>query len=157
MRRFRFLALLVLLCVLAFFGRAGIVSWFGHQLILEEAPFNADAIVVLAGDVTGERVMKAAELFRASWAPKIFVSSAGSFFDQTEGELATHYAVHRGVPPEVIEVLQSSADSTEEESRFLVAVLRKRGVKRFLLVSSDYHTRRAARVVRRNGQILNCA
>lgn len=94
--------------------------------------------------------MKAVELYQASWAPKIFVSSAGSFFDVAEGQLATQYAMNRGLPATAIEVLQSDADSTIEESKFLAAELAKRGVKSYLLVSSDYHTRRAAKVARRN-------
>ena len=150
MRRFRLLLICLLLWALAWFGRAIILSSLGHQLILEESPFKADAIVVLAGDVSGERVMKAVELYQAAWAPKIFVSSAGSFFDVTEGQLATQYAVNRGLPATAIEVLQSDADSTIEESKFLSAELSRRGVKSYLLVSSDYHTRRAAKVVRRN-------
>ena len=150
MRRFRLLLFLIFLAGLAWFGQASLLRWLGHSLILKEAPIHSDAIVVLAGDVAGERISKAAELFKQGWAPKIIVSSAGSFFDVTEGELAVNYAVRRGLPSSAVEVVQSEADSTAEEVSWLRNHLRKHGVKRFLLVSSDYHTRRAARVMRRN-------
>ena len=88
MRRFRFLPLLMMVCALLILGRVPIFQWLGHQLILDEPPFKADAIFVLAGDVSGERVMKAVELYKGGWAPKIFVSSSGFYFDVTEGELA---------------------------------------------------------------------
>ena len=43
----------------------------------------------------------------------------------------------------------NEALSTREEAGAILADLRRRGVHRFLLVTSDYHTARAARIYRR--------
>ena len=38
------------------------LTLLGHALIQQDQPFEADAIVLLAGDVVGERITKAVEL-----------------------------------------------------------------------------------------------
>ena len=43
-------------------------------------------------------------------------------------------------------VCRNQATSTREEARIMVQELKRRGVKKFLLVTSEFHTRRAARV-----------
>ena len=109
----------------------------------------ADAIVVLAGDSQGERIGRAVELAREKWAPLILVSSTGKIYDTTEGELSINWAVSRGAPREWFALVQHNADSTLEECTLLEAECRRRGIKKLLLVTSDFHTRRASRILQR--------
>jgi uncharacterized SAM-binding protein YcdF (DUF218 family) len=120
------------------------LRWLGESLTHSEPPCKADMVVVLAGDWWGNRVLKAGELLRAGWAPKVLVSGAGALYGVNEGDLAIQYAIRAGFPADGFFNLPSPGRSTEEEARFIVPELRRRNVHRFILVTSDFHTRRAA-------------
>ncbi len=99
-------------------------------------------VVVLGGGYRGNRILRAAELVRAGFAPRVLVSGS-SFYGRPEPELAIEFAVRHGYPREWFLGLPSQARSTREEASIIAAELRRLGVRRFLLVTSDYHTRRA--------------
>jgi uncharacterized SAM-binding protein YcdF (DUF218 family) len=126
--------------------------WFLHQPALRqagvfldagEAPVRADAILVLAGGWTGERMLKAGELIRAGFAPKAYVSGPGAYYDRNECELAIPFAVSRSFPAEWFECLPNNARSTRDEARILMPELERRGIRTLLLVSVRTHLRRA--------------
>ena len=125
------------------------LRWLGEYLTYTEPPCKADMIVVLAGDWWGNRAIKAAELVREGWAPKVLVSGAGTVYGTNEGDLALRFLTSKGYSPEPFFNLPSPARSTEEEARFVVPELRRQNVHRFILVTSDFHTRRAADVYRK--------
>lgn len=106
-------------------------------------------IVIPAGDFWGNRLLKAGELWRQGWAPKVLVSGAGICYGINEGDLAIQFGERAGYPPEAFFNLPSPARSTEEEARYIVPELRRRGVHRFILVTSNFHTRRAAQIYRK--------
>ena len=120
----------------------------GRFLIRAEEPVHAEIVVVLAGDQYGNRIVKGAELVRQGYAPKILVSGPAGMYGNTEDQLAIAFAVHRGYPGEWFIGLPNRSRSTREEADDVLAELRKRGIRSFLLVTSDYHTRRAAKIYR---------
>lgn len=124
------------------------LRWMGEYLIYSQPPCKADAIVVLAGDVFGKRIEKAGDLQREGWAPKILMSGAGDIYGINEGVLAIQFAVREGYPADKFFNVPSPARSTVEEASYIVPELRHRGIHRFILVTSDYHTRRAAKIYR---------
>jgi uncharacterized SAM-binding protein YcdF (DUF218 family) len=139
----------VLVCVavgVLFVTRETWLSWMGEYLTYSEPPCKADIIVVLAGDAWGNRVVKGGELQRAGWAPKVLVSGAGTDYLHNEGDLAIEFAVHAGYAADAFVNLPSPARSTEEEAAYIIPEMRRRGVHKFLLVTSDFHTRRASEV-----------
>lgn len=148
MRKRRILSVVLILGIAWFFSPTWL-SWLGHSLIAQDQPFKADAIAVLAGDSQGERIGRAVELVREQWAPIVIVSSSGKAFDTSEGELAINWAVNRGAPREWFVLVSHDADSTQEECIVLEAECRRRGIKKLLLVTSDFHTRRARRILQR--------
>jgi uncharacterized SAM-binding protein YcdF (DUF218 family) len=127
-------------------------SWWlpalGYALVQDDGPARADLVVVLAGDYYGLRILKGGELVRQGWAPAALVSGAPGFFDAHECDLAIPFAVRHGYPPEYFIPFPNQALSTREEADAVLAELRRRNVRSFLLVTSDYHTARAARVYR---------
>ncbi len=149
MRKRRSLLLVLLFIGIAWFFSPTWLSWLGHSLIAQEQPFKADAIAVLAGDSQGERIGRAVELVREQWAPIVLVSSTGKLFDTSEGDLAIDWAVNRGAPREWFVLVAHNADSTQEECVALETECRRRGIKKLLLVTSDFHTRRARRILQR--------
>lgn len=114
-----------------------------------DAPAPADAVLVLAGDYTGRRIRKGTELLKQGLVPVVFVSGPSEHFGQTEDELAIAFMMREGAKREWFVGLPSHANSTMDEARFLLPVIRQRGVKKLIVVTSDYHTARAARIFRR--------
>lgn len=125
------------------------LTGLGQFLVHMDAPAPADAAVVLAGDRDGYRVLTAANLVRRGLAPKALVSSGEMIYGIYESELAIRFAVGRGYPAEYFEPVNTGANSTAEEISRLLPELRRRGCRSVLLVTSDYHTRRARAVFQR--------
>lgn len=133
-------------------GGMAAVSWISHPWWLRQAglalvhvdePRPADLIVVLAGDWSGERILKAAELARSGMAPSILASGATSHFGIRECALAIDLAVRRGHPRERFECFEEDAHSTREEASKMLPAIERRGVKSVILVTNDAHTARA--------------
>jgi uncharacterized SAM-binding protein YcdF (DUF218 family) len=126
------------------------LPWIG--LFLENAgpPEKADTILVLAGDNSGNRIRKGGELARQGYAPSVLVSGPDGFYGYLESELAIDFAVKQGFPRELFIScpMLSKERSTRGEAAVMIRELRNRGVHRFLLVTSDFHTRRAGSIYR---------
>jgi len=104
------------------------------------APKTADAIIVLGGGVF-DRPPRAAELFKAGIAGRIIVTGDG---DCDENRLAL---VAHGVPATAIEV-ECRSTTTRENAEFTMPLLREAGVKRAIIVTSWYHSRRGLNTFR---------
>ena len=120
----------------------------GAFLIQADQPAHADYAVVLAGDSYGHRIVEGAELVRQGYVRKALVSGPVGCYGIVESELAVNFAVKKGYPADYFVQFPHHAMSTEEEARVLVPELRRLGVHSFLLVTTDYHTRRAGRYFR---------
>jgi uncharacterized SAM-binding protein YcdF (DUF218 family) len=141
---------LFVLIVLLIVGIATHSLWMrtlGALLIRDEAPEHADMAVVLAGDQNGVRIGKATELIKAGYAPAALVSGP-PYFDMHECDAAIAYMIHKGYPAQWFIPFPNTTTSTNDEAQAILAELRRRGVHRFLLVTSSYHTARATRIYR---------
>jgi uncharacterized SAM-binding protein YcdF (DUF218 family) len=134
---------------------AALLVWAAHRPLLRAAgeflveahpPVPADMVLVLAGDGFGDRILKGAELVREGWAPKVLVSGPDGSYGLYECDLAIPFAVRAGYPEEYFLHFENTARSTREEAHMAARELRRRGVRRVLVVTSDYHTRRSARM-----------
>ncbi len=143
----RFLVILLLLLIL-WFARSVWLPWFGTHLVRAGSPEKVDMIVVLAGDSGGNRILKAAELVKGGYAPAALVSGPGGMYDRHECDFEIEFAEHRGYPRSLFIPLPLNDLSTRTEAITVVRELRKRGVKRFIVVTSDTHTRRAGNIYR---------
>jgi uncharacterized SAM-binding protein YcdF (DUF218 family) len=125
------------------------LAGMGHYLVRASQPEPADIAVVLGGDSYGHRILKAGELVRAGYVPRVLVSGAPGYYGFHECELAIPFAVKKGYPEDWFIHFEHDANSTEEEARYVIPELKRRGVRRFLMVTTDYHTRRARSVFER--------
>ena len=140
-------AIFVAVLALAIYGsRAVWLTWMGEYLIDAEEPQPAEIVVVLGGDGHGHRIMKAVELVRAGLAPKILVDGPAGYYGIAESDLAIPFAVKRGAPPEYFEPFPITARATFSEAQAVDEELRKRGIRKALVVTSNFHTRRARRM-----------
>lgn len=131
------------------------LPWFGTHLVDPSAavPYpmaKADAVVVLAGDFFGLRVLKGGELVsRDKLAPVVLVSGPGHVYGVSEAKLAIDLAERAGYDRRLFEALPFDYFSTEQEAQVISNELVKRGVVRVIVVTSNYHTGRAGRIWRR--------
>ncbi|MBY0503797.1 MAG: YdcF family protein [Bryobacteraceae bacterium] len=148
-RRYLGLIAALLLIFLLYLVSPWLLAASADLLVNDQPPQKADAALVLAGDSFGKRILKGADLARAGYVPLVYVSGPHGAYGYTEDELAIHFATDRGAPREIFVGLPNTAESTTDEARMLLPQLRARGVRRLLLVTSNYHTARAARTFRR--------
>jgi uncharacterized SAM-binding protein YcdF (DUF218 family) len=121
----------------------------GAFLIRADPPSHADYAVVLAGDAYGHRIIQGAELVRQGFVRKALVSGPSGYYGTVESEMAVNFAVKKGYPADYFIQFPHNALSTETEAQAVIPELRRLGAHSFLLVTSDYHTRRAGRYFRR--------
>jgi uncharacterized SAM-binding protein YcdF (DUF218 family) len=114
----------------------------GNYLICSSAPRSADLVLVLGGEFYGPRVLKAAELASQGYAPKVLISGP-PYRGRPEGEFAIEFLAQRGYTTKSFESFGHRAHSTIGEAIALRRELIRRGVKRVILVTSAYHSRRA--------------
>ena len=119
-----------------------------RYLVVAGPPAPADVVVVLAGDLTGKRLVTAADLVKHGFAPKVIVSGPSGLFGEHESDYAIAYAVRRGYPESYFIPLPNDSRSTEQEAHDVIRELRKLGAHRVDIVTTNFHTRRARRVYR---------
>jgi uncharacterized SAM-binding protein YcdF (DUF218 family) len=122
------------------------LNLLGGFLVDSQPPQQADLILVLGGDFWGPRVVTGAELARQRYAP-IALFSGGPYDGRPEGEFAIDFLVNKGYPRELFQVFGHYTGSTIAEAIALRPELARRHVKRVLLVTASFHSRRAAIVL----------
>ena len=125
-----------------------LLSTSGAFLVVN-GPQHADVIVVLAGE-TDRRPARALELLRAGYAPQVLldVPAAAKIYDRQTIDVAQNYV--NGLPDhEKIAICPIVGLSTKAEAQDVVRCLGRTTGERILLVTSDYHTRRALSIFRR--------
>jgi len=141
-----FAAIVAVLLALLFHN--AVLGAVGSYLVREQPPEKADIAIVLAGDGSGRRVLKAAELVRSGYAPLALVSGPGGAYGFHESDLEIRYAVKAGYPESYFRAVLHEGHSTRDEARIAAPILRQLGIHTALLVTSDFHTRRAGNVFR---------
>jgi uncharacterized SAM-binding protein YcdF (DUF218 family) len=141
--------LLTLVLAGAFLTRTLWLGALGAYLIQADLPEHADYAVVLAGDFYGNRVIEGGELVRTGFVRKAIVSGPRGCYGLPESDLAVDFAVKKGYPADYFIKFPHNATSTLTEAQAILPELRRLGAHSFLLVTSDYHTRRAGRYFRK--------
>ena len=128
---------------------------------------QADAIVPLGGIFgpavpagflanvgdAGERMEAGIQLWGKKKAPwLVFTGGRLPWAHQAEveGAVSARAAIARGIPPEKI-VVTGEVGNTVDEARVVASLMRERGWKKIILVTSAWHMPRAARSFRRAG------
>jgi hypothetical protein len=124
-----------------------LASRAGSFLILDE-PRTSDVILVLAGE-TDRRPQRALELLAQGYGRRILldVPNNARVFGSTEMELAEKY-VHDLPQAASISICPIDGLSTKAESKDVERCLAHESAKRILIVTSDFHTRRALSIFR---------
>jgi uncharacterized SAM-binding protein YcdF (DUF218 family) len=121
--------------------------FLGRLLIESDAIEPSDAILVLAGDFFGPRVLKGAELGAQGLAPVVLISGTG-YGSGGESDQAIGFLTGRGYPRSLFRGLEHQSKSTVEEAIALAPQLHRLGVRKATLVTRASHSRRATLVFR---------
>src|SRR5262249_56412383 len=105
----------------------------GSFLVNAGPPQKADVALVLAGDFSGNRILKAGDLVRQGYVPRALISGPSGTYGYHECDLAIPFAVRSGYPAEYFGHLESNARSTAEEAQVAIPVIRRSGAHRVLL------------------------
>jgi len=118
------------------------------RILVVNAPQPADAILVLAGE-TSSRPARALQLLRQGYSRRVIldVPADARIYGFTPLELAQMYVAHL---PEAgsIKLCPIHGLSTKEETQDAAQCLAQEGAASVLIVTSDYHTRRALNIFR---------
>lgn len=128
--------------VLLFIIAVMLFSTSGAFLVVND-PQHADLILVLAGE-TDRRPARGLELLQHEYAPRLMldVPARERIFDQQTIDIAQKFV--NGLPQhERIKVCPIFGLSTKTEAQDVKNCLAEIPANRILLVTSDYHTRRA--------------
>lgn len=128
------------------------LAWFlAERLIIEKTLPRADAILILSGSsVYVERTQRAAEIYKQGIAPKIVLTDDGeragwSRIEQRNPpyvDLAKKDLLAQGVSPENIEIIKPNGSGTIYEAQEFKKYAEGQNLKKVLLITSAYHTRR---------------
>lgn len=148
----RLLSLLFLIALLGglYLFRHPILRAAGGFWVVSDAPAPADAILILGDDdYEADRASRAAELYRGRWAPLVVGSGRYLRPYASVAQLMERDLTERGVPASAVVVFAHRAHNTREEVRELRRLALDRHWRHVLVVTSNYHTRRARYILRR--------
>jgi uncharacterized SAM-binding protein YcdF (DUF218 family) len=90
-----------------------------------------------------DRAAHAADLYRHGWAPVVVASGRKLRPYAGVGELMQHDLIERGVPKDKIVIISHNAENTREEAQILLQQATEHKWHSVIVVTSNYHTRRA--------------
>ncbi len=135
MTKVRFILIVVAIAALLFL--------FAGRLLLVDSPEHADAIIVLAGE-TQARPQKGVQLLQQGYAPRLIlnVSNQERIFNFSLPELAQRW--QQSLPQnQQMSVCPIMGLSTWDEAHEAASCLQRFKAHNVLIVTSDFHTRRA--------------
>jgi uncharacterized SAM-binding protein YcdF (DUF218 family) len=119
------------------------------RFLVVDKPLPSDVIVVLNGDRSDVRYSRGLELLKSNYGKTLLVDESNDFtlYGRTPVDLEQEF-LQRSSAPAGVTVCPMRGDSTRDETRFVARCLEPLGAKSVLIVTSDYHTRRAYAIFR---------
>jgi hypothetical protein len=138
-------ALRVVLVLVAVF-----VAWFvlaGRLLESTDEPVRSDVVVVLSGDVLGNRLIAGARALRQTGSGRLVVFlEEGGVYDRHQ--VAADFLEREGLDPAQVRLVPPGGSTAEEAGAF-AALAHRCGWRSAIVVTSPFHTRRAGWLFRR--------
>jgi len=132
-----------------------ILAGLGNFLVEDDGVQKAQAAVVLGGDLSGVRIMKAAQQAQAGYVPLVLSDGPKTLLGH-ESDVNILYAEKQGYSPALFRPLPlpPEINSTQAEAEYVGNYLKQQGIHKILLVTSNYHTHRAAYLFRKTNPWL---
>jgi uncharacterized SAM-binding protein YcdF (DUF218 family) len=124
-------------------GKSSLVNSVVRGLTLRTVGMSAqvDAIVVVSGGDTVTRTAEGIRLWKAGYAPTLALAGAAADQGVSNAAVMRQQAIAAGVPPSAI-LIEERSTNTRENAELLKPITDAAGIKRLMLVTSPYHTRR---------------
>jgi uncharacterized SAM-binding protein YcdF (DUF218 family) len=150
---------LLALVALAALAAVWLLFYGGRYLQHEDPLQKVDALFVLAG-TRAERMLEAIDLYKEGYTPLVVLSPGRTEMAEvllrargvqfpTEAEQERDALLQSGIPAAAILATTGYVDNTAQEANLLRAMVKARGWQSVIIVTSKYHTRRAAFAFRR--------
>jgi uncharacterized SAM-binding protein YcdF (DUF218 family) len=138
----------VLLALLVLF----ITLWsMGGMLVVADRLERADAIVVLSGGGSNDRILYATRLYQEGYAEYLVLTETGIKYPG-DPTVATQYArdlaMDQGVPEEYILAPEVVVSSTKDEAQTVLKTAQASDFTRLIVVTDPYHTFRTRLIFR---------
>jgi uncharacterized SAM-binding protein YcdF (DUF218 family) len=138
------LLLLLVFCFVLYAARRPLLRLAGESWVVDDPLEQSDALLLLGDDnFFADRATRASELYRQKLAPVVVASGRRLRPSAGIAELMEHDLIERGVPKDRIIRFPQDADNTREEALALLALVTENNWRRVIVVTSNYHTRRA--------------
>ena len=151
--RWRALINLIIFVIILSFALSGpAMRYLGAYLVLRDEPGKADVIVILGGS-PAVRGLAGADYYNQGLAPRVFLCRGGleraellkglDLSDTGNWGLTRRILTEKGVPAEAVTLDPIFVDSTFAEAKRVQAFLLGHQLTSMILVTSDFHSRRA--------------
>jgi uncharacterized SAM-binding protein YcdF (DUF218 family) len=138
------LLFLIVFCFVLYAARRPLLRLVGESWVVEDPLQQSDALLLLSDDnFFADRATRASDLYRQKLAPVVVASGRRLRPSAGIAELMEHDLIERGVPKERIIRFPHDGDNTREEALALRALVADKNWRSVIVVTSNYHTRRA--------------
>jgi len=120
----------------------GLIAGVGFYLSPQNELQLADAIVVISGGETDQRIKEGVELYHAGWSDLLIVSGAARDEGVSNAHAMKQIAVSLNVPIDDI-IVEEEAQTTVGNAQHIRNIVSDLGMESLILVTSPYHQRRA--------------
>jgi uncharacterized SAM-binding protein YcdF (DUF218 family) len=140
---------LIVFCFALYAARRPLLRLAGESWVVEDPLEQSDALLLLGDDnFFADRATRASELYRQKLAPVVVASGRRLRPSASISELMEHDLIERGVPKDRIIRFPHDADSTRDEALALRALVAEKNWHSVIVVTSNFHTRRARYIFR---------
>jgi len=139
-----FFILFIALILSVFFLKDRLLSKVATNLVYEDVLGPAQAIVVLAGSKSGNRLEEGIRLLKKDLGKTLVFSGFPIYPHTFTNQLMIEYAKSLGVSSDkIITKISNGESSTWGEAIANLDLLRQNGIHEFILVTSSFHTKRS--------------
>lgn len=137
------LGILLILIIIGFVVKSPLLQSVADFLITDETAVKSDAIIVLGGEIKGERTKRAVELYNQGLAGTLIFSDGTDLSWRTKAvDEMTALASQLGVPDVAIKK-ETDSRSTYENAFYSKKVVLDSGFKSAIVVTTDWHSKRS--------------
>ncbi|KEF38897.1 hypothetical protein M670_01713 [Schinkia azotoformans MEV2011] len=138
-----FLGILLILIIIGFVVKNPLLQSVADFLIADETAEKSDALIVLGGEIKGERTKRAVELYNQGFAGTLIFSDGTDLSWRTKAvDEMIVLASELGIPDTAIKK-ETDSRSTYENAVYSKKLMLDNGFKSAIIVTTDWHSKRS--------------
>ncbi|MEC1715500.1 YdcF family protein [Schinkia azotoformans] len=138
-----FLGILLILIIIGFVVKNPLLQSVADFLIADETAEKSDALIVLGGEIKGERTKRAVELYNQGFAGTLIFSDGTDLSWRTKAvDEMIVLASELGIPDTAIKK-ETDSRSTYENAVYSKKLMLDNGFKSAIVVTTDWHSKRS--------------